>query len=115
MPHTLVLRRLLAATTLAAAAAGSGAAESNCEAIRAGIDAKVRAAGVSAFTLAVVPAQASAPGKVVGRCELGAKKIVYAAQAASGGGAAPARTRDEKIITECKDGSVSVGGDCRTH
>lgn len=113
MPQTPTLRRLAAAVLLAAAASGACAADSNCETIRAGIDAKIRASGVSAFSLGVVPAQASAAGKVVGTCELGAKKIVYVAQAASGPGAVPGRARDEKILTECKDGSVSLGGDCR--
>jgi len=28
-------------------------------------------------------------------------------------GQPPSKTREEPILTECKDGSVSVGGDCR--
>ena len=87
-------------------AAPSGAAET-CEAIQARIDAKIRAAGVQAFTLRTVDAAAKVDGKVVGSCALGTKKIVYAQ------GGAAARPDKDAILTECKDGSVSLGGDCR--
>jgi len=111
--------------------AGSANSASNCEAIRSQIDAKIRAGGVAHFTLTTVDADAktSAIAKVVGTCELGTKKIVYEVQdmqdmqdvpASSGSGdspssgrSAPAHLRGEAILTECKDGSVSVGGDCR--
>jgi hypothetical protein len=98
------------ALTLSAAllglAAPAGAAET-CEAIQARIDAKIRASGVQAFTLRIVDAAAKVDGKVVGSCDLGTKKIVYAQ------GGAAARPHAEVILTECKDGSVSMGGDCR--
>lgn len=113
MPNASTPPLLLAALALATAAPGSAAADSNCETIRAGIDAKIRASGVSAFSLTVVPAQAATAGKVVGSCELGTKKIVYVASGASGAAPAGARPRDDRILTECKDGSVSLGGDCR--
>jgi len=80
--------------------AGSTVAADTCDALRAQIDSKIRSAGVERFTLAVVEAAASAPGKVVGTCDRGAKKIVYL------------RGQDEGVLTECKDGSVSVGGRC---
>jgi hypothetical protein len=67
-----------------------GAAQT-CEAIQARIDAKIRASGVKAFTLRTVDAAAKVDGKVV----------------------AAARPDKEAILTECKDGSVSMGGDCR--
>lgn len=111
MQNTSSFLRTSAGVAFALAATGSVAADSNCETIRAGIDAKIRASGVSTFSLSIVPAQAAAAGKVVGSCDLGTKKIVYVAAAASG--AAPARPRDDRILTECKDGSVSLGGDCR--
>lgn len=86
--------------------APAGAAET-CETIQARIDAKIRASGVQAFTLRTVDAAAKVDGKVVGSCDLGTKKIVYAQ------GSAASRPDKEAILTECKDGSVSMGGDCR--
>jgi Protein of unknown function (DUF1161) len=91
---------------LPALAAPAGAAET-CEAIQARIDAKIRASGVRAFTLRAVDAAAKVEGKVVGSCELGTKKIVYAQTGA------PGRPDKDAILTECKDGTVSLGGDCR--
>lgn len=91
---------------LLALAAAAGAAET-CEAIQARIEAKIRASGVRAFTLRTVDAAAKVDGKVVGSCDLGTKKIVYAQAGA------PARPDKDTIITECRDGTVSVGGDCR--
>lgn len=98
----------VAVALLAALAAGALAAPAadNCEAIRAQVDAKVRAGGVSEFRLEVVDAQAKVAGKVVGSCALGTRKIVYTARAAS----APAA--GERVLTECRDGSVTYG-DCK--
>ncbi|WP_088282269.1 DUF1161 domain-containing protein [Ideonella sp. A 288] len=104
-------RRWLLLCTLAAA--GPAGAASNCEAIRDQIGAKVRASGVQQFALAIVDAQAKVAGRVVGTCDMGSRKIVYSTDAAAGGRAAVARPRDEPLLTECKDGRVSVGGDCR--
>jgi hypothetical protein len=100
-------------TTLAAAAlalAGTAAAASTCESIRAQIDAKIRASGVLSFSLATVDADAKANGKVVGSCDLGTKKIVYLPGSTS---ARPVNPGKDAILTECRDGTVSVGGDCR--
>lgn len=79
----------------------------SCESLRAQIDAKVRASGASGYTIAIVPADAKAAGKVVGQCELGTKKIVYMT------GAAASAPRDAPVLTECKDGTVTLGGDCK--
>ncbi len=118
-----MLRTSLACVWLACA--GSAAfASGNCEPIKAQIDARIRAAGVAQFTLTVVDAEAPAAGKVVGNCDKGTKKIVYVAGSAAPAGtvtpvavapkpAAPAKRPNEPILTECKDGSVSLGGDCR--
>ncbi len=92
---------------------------SNCEQIRDSIDAKVRAAGVKAFTLTIVDAAASAPGRNVGSCDRGSKKILYVAGGATAPApsAAPAPAPAAKpaagVLTECRDGSVKVGGDCK--
>jgi Protein of unknown function (DUF1161) len=98
-----------------------------CDTIRAQIETKVRAGGVQQFTLTTVDAGAKVVGKVVGTCDLGTKKIVYAQGAgpvATTGNtapttaspaprAAPAAKKQEAILTECKDGTVSMGGDCK--
>lgn len=97
---------LALAAALLALAGAAGAAET-CEAIRSRIDAKIRAAGVQEFSLRTVDADAKLSGKVVGSCDLGKKKIVYAQ------GSAAAQPDKQAILTECKDGTVSMGGDCR--
>lgn len=87
-------------------------ANNNCESIRAQIDAKVRASGVTDFVLSVVEVGAKVGGKVVGSCDLGAKRIVYS-QSASAPAPPKAKPPEEGILTECKDGSVTIGGDCK--
>jgi chitodextrinase len=98
-------------------AAPASHAASNCDTIRAGIDAKVRASGVTDFTLSVVDADAKVDtkvdGKVVGSCDRGSKRIVYSRSAAPAASQPTGKASDELIVTECKDGSVSLGGDCR--
>ena len=114
----LIMKPWLIYIALASAGTANAAAE-NCEALRSQIESKIAAAGVTRFTVATVDANAEAGGQVVGSCELGGKKIVYqregapppAPDAASGG--APPRAADERILTECKDGTVSVGCDCK--
>ena len=102
---------------LASAGTANAAAE-NCEALRTQIEAKIAAAGVTRFTVVTVDANAEASGQVVGSCELGSKKIVYQREGApstpdAAPNGAPPRAGDERILTECKDGTVSVGGDCK--
>ena len=100
---------------LALASAAHGA--ENCEALRAQIESKIAASGVTRFSVTTVDANAQAGGQVVGSCDLGSKKIVYQREDAPAAGAAPARPSagpaGEEILTECKDGTVSVGGDCK--
>ncbi len=107
-----------AAVLLCGFTGAAGAAQS-CEQLLERIDAKVRASGATHYTLTTVDADAAvgAAAKVVGSCELGTRKIVYArgeeGTAAAAIAAAPARPRGEPLLTECRDGSVSVGGDCK--
>lgn len=114
---------LLAATSAVAGATGLAQA-TTCEELRAEIEAKIATAGVARFT--VVVAEASAllvPGaRVVGSCDRGGKSIVYEVQAgsAAAGAAAPNAAagrprapRAAPILTECRDGTQSVGGDCK--
>ncbi|MBN9205717.1 DUF1161 domain-containing protein [Methylibium petroleiphilum] len=109
----------VAAAWLCGVTSAAGAAQS-CEQLRERIDAKVRASGATHYTVTTVDADAAvgASAKVVGSCELGTKKIVYTRGEEGTVAAAPAlpvtaRPRGEPLLTECKDGSVSVGGDCR--
>jgi hypothetical protein len=78
----------------------------NCEAIQKQIETRIKASGATGWTLTTVPADAQVPGKVVGQCDLGRRKIVYQPAASA------AAKREPPILTECKDGSVSLGGDC---
>ncbi len=100
----------------------------NCDALKSQIESKIKSAGVASFSVLVVEAEAKAPGKVVGTCAKGLKKIMYAQNGAasaapaaenSGATAVPAKTAPvpaksgDGILTECKDGSTSVGGTCK--
>jgi hypothetical protein len=113
----------LSLALLALLAAGSATSASNCDDIKLRIDAKIKASGAGGYTLDVVDANAKTAGKVVGSCDLGTRKIVYVAGDPAvrlGGGtpavAAPApvaRSRNDRVLTECKAGYVVVDGDCK--
>lgn len=79
---------------------------SNCDTIQKQIEARIQASGATGWTLVTVPVDKPIAGKVVGQCDLGRQKIVY-----QSGASAPARSQPP-ILTECKDGTVSMGGDC---
>jgi Protein of unknown function (DUF1161) len=93
------------AWTLAGASGAAGAAQS-CEDLRSQIESKISGAGVSNFKVIVVQGSEAVRGQVVGSCELGTRKIVYQRDSIP-------VPRNERILTECKDGTVSVGGDCK--
>jgi hypothetical protein len=108
---------LLIAIALAALAGASHGAE-NCEDLRARIESSIAAAGATRFAVTVVDPTAAAHGQVVGSCELGSKKVMYERDVGPGAGpasvpSAPRRPASEPMLTECKDGTVSVGGDCK--
>lgn len=128
---------LKASLTLVLLAVASGASHADpCEPIRARIEAQIRDVGVAQFSVTTVDKDASVPGKVVGTCDNGAKKIVYA-KGDPGANPSPAAasvppqpsakpklpkpaprrpvepTPDREILTECKDGTVSMGGTCK--
>ena len=110
-------------TLMAMLLAGTASAASTCEELRTEIDAKIRANGVTAFTVSIADAAASAPGRVVGTCDRVARKIVYVQHrpagdeppsgAAQSRPSAPAKRDPVPILTECADGTVKVNGDCR--
>jgi len=87
---------------------GASAQGLSCESLRGEIEAKYRSGGIDNPVLAVVDATATAArGRVVGTCEHGSKKIIYTP------GTNPSSPRKpEPVLTECKDGSVSIGGTC---
>jgi len=118
---------MLPAVLALAGAAGTAHAAEDCEALRTRIEQKIAASGVARFTVTVVDANAPANGQVVGSCELGTKKVVYLKDAGAAPAPAPASTpasaltppatpaaqgADEPMITECKDGTVTMGN-CR--
>lgn len=109
-----------------------------CEPLRERIEAQVVAAGATDYVVVVLDIDTPAPGKVVGTCARGERKIVYAAgeearqirervavsapppvaappQAAAPQPAVPkavapkAADVDPDMITECRDGSVVYG------
>ncbi len=111
--------------------AASACQASNCDAIRDSIDAKIRAAGVSRFTLSIVDVGTAAAGRNVGSCERGSKKIMYvqggtpaaatsvasvaseaSAASTASAGKPPQRRGPDGVITECKNGAVAPGGSC---
>ena len=112
---------------MAAMVLASGASLADpCDDLMAQIDAKIRATGMLNFSLTLVDAAAVVPGRGVGSCARGTRKIVYAAgegsvpalpgAAANSGTPAPAspfKTQVDGILTECKDGSIAYGPDCR--
>ena len=95
----------------------------SCEDLRAEIESKIRNTGVVQFTVSIVEASASAPGKIVGSCDQGSRKLLYTRVKSAAVGTkaeaepSPARTRPtgkvEPVLTECKDGSVSMNSDCK--
>lgn len=97
------------ALLVAACATSPVHAQSNCEALQAEIKAKFAANGVKDFALTTVDADAPVSGKVVGSCAFGTKKVIYQASVEPAPGKAP----EERMLTECRDGSVSHGGDCK--
>lgn len=109
------------ALLVAPAWAQSGAVD-NCEPLRERIEANIASKGVTGFTVTVVDADVAAFGEQVGTCGNGARKVMYLK---GPGEQVPAPTPVAKppavnnpaakapILTECKDGSVSMGGNCK--
>lgn len=96
-------------TALALMGLAPAAMALTCEELQAQIEAKLRAGGLKQPIVLTVDAASSAPGRVVGSCDRGARKILYRAGEPAAGAAA---RNNAPILTECKDGSVSMGGTC---
>jgi len=107
---TVRLARMVAMLLFAASGIAQ-AQQDPCEELRAQVEAKIAANGVTQFAVLVADANAPVNGQVVGTCAMGAKKIVYARTGDTSTAATPPR-REAPILTECRDGSTSVGGSC---
>jgi hypothetical protein len=69
---------LIVAAALLAAGASASAFAKPCEELKSRIAAKLDGKKVTGYTLEIVEADKTGDGKVVGTCERGARKIVYA-------------------------------------
>jgi hypothetical protein len=94
---------------LACLLAGPALAADNCEALRADIESRIRAAGVASLSVTIVDANAPYTGKIVGGCDMGRRNIVYEQHEAPS--IAPRPTTP--VLTECRDGSMPVDGRCK--
>jgi len=70
------MKKLIVAMGLFSLATSAFAAKP-CEELKAEVDAKLKAKGVTSYTLEVVDKGSVTDKKVVGSCELGSKEIVY--------------------------------------
>lgn len=104
----------LIALFIALLAASASSHALSCDELKAEIDQKIRAGGIASFTLTIVDAASSEPGRVVGTCGNGRSKILYVAAAGSTGAGAssPSTARRPAVLTECKAGFT--GPDCMT-
>jgi len=74
------MKGLIAVVSLMLVVSPAWAQRKDCEELKAEIDAKIKANGVPAYTLEIVPtedAEKDKDAKVVGSCDGGTKKIVY--------------------------------------
>ena len=70
-----IILSLVLMTVLCSAAAF--AEIKSCEALKAEIEAKLKAKGVEAYTLEIIPTDQVKDQKIIGSCEGGSKKISY--------------------------------------
>ncbi|CAI8923890.1 conserved exported hypothetical protein [Pseudomonas sp. IT-196MI5] len=71
------MKKFMLAVGLLSLAGTALAGGKPCEELKAEIAAKLDAKGVSGYSLEIVDKGAAAGGQVVGKCEAGAKVIVY--------------------------------------
>ena len=120
MRFTSPLFRALSIASVTLVCTGAAHAIS-CEELRSSVEAKIQSKGVKSFTVTVVDANASAPGQVVGSCELGSKKLVYSQSGtkattpvqAAASPHSPAPSPKAGVVTECADGRVVTEGSCK--
>ena len=71
------VRRLLGVAPLIIAAIPVATLARDCNEVKAEIDAKIKAKGVTNYVLQIVNGPDVKEGQIVGNCEVGTKKIVY--------------------------------------
>ncbi|SDB63390.1 DUF1161 domain-containing protein [Pseudomonas sp. NFACC13-1] len=71
------MKKLMVALGLLSLTGGAFAAGKPCEELKSEIAAKLDAKGVSGYSLEIVDKGTATDGKVVGKCEGGAKEIIY--------------------------------------
>lgn len=76
-PRTLHTLGALCLGLAALAPAHSVAAPLDCEVLITQINDKLRQRGVAHYTLEAVPLEAEAPGRTVGQCQGGTRKVIY--------------------------------------
>ena len=113
--------RICVALAVVSAAVPSLAAGKDCEQLRSEVMRRYEAGGIAAPQLQLLPSSAVTRGKVVGSCELGSRKLVYLGGKGASAPAPGASTTNARppaaaapVLTECKDGTVSMGGSCKT-
>lgn len=119
MPLKFSLLRTALLASAGLQLAGSALALS-CDELRATVEAKIRAKGVSAFSVEIVDAGVTRAGQNVGTCERGARKLIYVQGAGATRAAVaappvprPASAPRPEVITECADGRVITHGSCK--
>lgn len=98
--------------TVTVAAIGAPVHAATCDDMVADIGARIRANGVAEFTVSAVDLAASAPGRQVGTCDAGRKKLMYVRGGPAAVDAPSPRASRPKVITECADGRVIEDGTC---
>lgn len=109
------LHRTRCLFALAAACLCSGGAHAiGCEELRTSILQKLARAGAPKATIAIVDASQPGPGRVIGSCDTGTKKLLHTTEA-SGTPAAPRKMprKDDEVLVECFDGQRYTDGPCR--
>ena len=71
------VRRFLGVAPLIVAAIPVAALARDCNEVKAEIDAKIKAKGVTNYVLQIVNGPDVKEGQIVGNCDVGAKRIVY--------------------------------------
>lgn len=112
--------RIAFAVAAACCAAPCFAAGKDCEQLRTEVMRRYEAGGIVAPELQLLPSSAATTGKVVGSCDLGSRKLVYLGGKSglpSSPASAPTIAKQPgaaaPVLTECKDGTVSMSGSCK--
>ena len=89
----MAIRKLVLGLILATMVASAQARNKDCEELRAEIEAKLQSRGVKGFSLDIVEAGDTGSARVVGNCDGGKHRIVYAR---GGGKATPTPAESKK-------------------